>query len=144
MAPLVSCLLRTACLLPLHHLFVLLSFVGWHLTVGTRRLRVRSTQVLYGRSFSVLSPCPLSTMTSSSAASRHLQVLGYTASSHWNDIDLPIATGETRPLWCQNGRMFATLNNNVVTLKNDGLQLLPPATTPVALVEESSARLVNS
>jgi hypothetical protein len=25
--------------------------------------------------------------------------------------------------------MFATLNNDVATLKNDGLQLLPPATT---------------
>ena len=85
-------------------------------------------------------------MTSSSAASRHLQVLGDTASSHCDDLEAAHATGKTRPAWCQNWRMFATLNNDVAILKNDGLQLLPSATTPVAPAEDlpASARLVNS
>jgi hypothetical protein len=39
-----------------------------------------------------------------------------TESSHWNDIDVPTATGEMRPASCQNWRIPATLNN-------DGLQL---------------------
>ena len=72
---------------------------------------------------------------------------GDTASSYCDDLQAAHATGKTRPALCQNWPMFATLNNDVATLKNDGLQLfLPPATTPVAPAEDlpTSAHLVNS
>ena len=70
---------------------------------------------------------------------------GNTASSHCDDLEAAHATGKTRPALCQNWPMFATLNHDVATLKNDGLQLLPPATTPVAPAEDllTSARFVN-
>jgi hypothetical protein len=80
------------------------------------------------------------------ALSQQEKCFGKTASSHCDDLETAHATGKMRPAWCQNWWMFATSNNDVASLKNDGLQLLPPATTPVAPAEDlpTSAHLVNS